>query len=155
MRRRSWSLQKKLRDLPRYSSLENYVKTLMKEKGDRVESIVLFGSMAKGNYTKFSDYDLLIIVSRESLSFKDRLYEYSLYSDGWVEPFTYTKEEVEKMFREFNPLILDALKDGIIIYDKTGFWKDLKKKFNKLLSSGTITPKKNGWIIKHKNYEYL
>lgn len=143
-------MQKKLQDLPRYSSLENYVKTLMKERGDRVESIVLFGSMAKGNYTKFSDYDLLIVVSRESLSFKDRLYEYSLYSDGWVEPFTYTKEEVEKMFGEFNLLILDALKDGIVIYDKTNFWKNLKRKFNKLLSSGTITPKKNGWIIKRE-----
>ena len=138
----------KLRELPRYSSLEKYVKRLMEGKGDKVVSVVLFGSMAKGDYTKFSDYDLLIVVSEERLGFKDRLYEYALYSDGWVEPFVYTVEEVRKMFREYNPLILDALKDGIVIYDSSGFWVRLKEEFKELLESGVITPKENGWRVK-------
>jgi predicted nucleotidyltransferase len=38
--------------------------------------------MAKGNYTIYSDYDLLLIVSCESLDFKNRLYEYSKFSNG-------------------------------------------------------------------------
>jgi len=38
----------------------------------------------------------------------------------------YTMDEANFMFRNFNPLILDALKDGIIIYDE-GFWRKLKK----------------------------
>lgn len=137
----------RLRGLPRLDSLKKYLERLFEEEADRIVSIVLFGSMAKGTCTTHSDYDLLIIVSREDLSLKDRLYKYSRYSDGWVEPFTYTIEEVEEMFEDRNPLILDALKDGIILYDR-GFWKNLRERFEKLLESGAVAPKKDGWIIR-------
>lgn len=137
----------RLRELPRFSSLQSFVDAILKQKGDRVLSIILFGSMAKGNYTRHSDYDLLVIVSHEELSFKDRLYEYSLPSNGWVESFVYTREEAESMLESFHPLILDSLKDGLVIYDK-GFWNHLKAGFNKLLEEGVLTPKERGWVIK-------
>lgn len=140
-------LLERLRELPRFSSLKSFVDAILKQKGDRILSIILFGSMAKGNYTKYSDYDLLIIVSHEELSFKDRLYEYSLPSNGWVEALAYTQEEVKSMLRAFHPLILDSLKDGLVIYDK-GFWSNLKDAFHKLLEKGKLVPKKRGWIIK-------
>lgn len=101
--------------------------------------------MAKGNYTKYSDYDILIIVSHEELGFKDRLHEYSTPSDGWVEPLVYTREEAKSMLEDLHPLILDSLKDGIVLYDK-GLWKCLTTKFGEFLKEGTITPKEMGWI---------
>ena len=125
--------------------MKGFVEAILKQKGDRILSIILFGSMAKGNYTRYSDHDLLILVSHEELNFKDRLYEYSLPSDGWVEPLVYTREEVEFMLEGLHPLILDALKDGLVIYDR-GLWNSLKAKFNELLKGGTITPKEGGWI---------
>ncbi|KPV63008.1 MAG: Nucleotidyltransferase domain protein [Candidatus Bathyarchaeota archaeon BA2] len=137
---------KRLQELPRFNSLKGFVDVLLKQKGDRILSIILFGSMAKGNYTKHSDHDLLIVVSHEELGFKDRLYEYSLPSNGWVEPFTYTKEEVKSMLNNFHPLILDCLKDGLVIYDR-GLWGRLRAKFNEMLKKGILTPKGNGWII--------
>ena len=137
---------KELQKLPRADSLEKFLQGILATKSDRILSIVLFGSMAKGNYTKYSDYDVLIAVSHEKLSFKERLYEYSFFSDGWVESFVYTKEEIEEMFKDFNPLLLDSLKDGIIMYDK-GFWKDLKTKFELLLEKKIISVKKDGWAI--------
>ena len=124
------------------------MKALLKEKSEKIVSIILFGSMAKGNYTIYSDYDLLLIVSYESLDFKNRLYEYSKFSNGWVEIFPYTMDEANFMFKNFNPLILDALKDGIIIYDK-GFWKKLKKEFKKLIKQKTLISKENGWIVNY------
>jgi len=126
------------------------VEAILKQKGDRILSIILFGSMAKGNYTKYSDHDLLILVSHEELNFKDRLYEYSLPSDGWVEPLVYTREEVEFMLGDLHPLILETLKDGLVIYDR-GLWSSLKAKFNELLERGTITPKEEGWITSTKS----
>jgi len=123
------------------------VEALLKQKEDKIVSIALFGSMAKGNYTKYSDHDILIIVSHEELDFKDRLYEYSTLSDGWVEPFVYTKGEIESMLKDYNPLILDSLKDGIAIYDE-GLWNSLKAKFGEMLKKGIIAPRQNGWIIK-------
>ncbi|MEM7817130.1 MAG: hypothetical protein QXZ20_04410 [Candidatus Aenigmatarchaeota archaeon] len=49
--------------------------------------------------------------------FSERIYEYSEYSNGWVEPLVYTDEEIKKMFNDFNPLVLYALKNGIPIID--------------------------------------
>jgi len=139
-------LLERLQELPRFDSLKKFLDAILEQRGDRILSIVLFGSMAKGNYTKYSDYDLLIVVSHEELNFKDRIYEYSLPSDGWVEPLVYTSEETRSMLEGLHPLILDSLKDGILIYDK-GFWKHLKAKFDKFLENGVITPKEGGWII--------
>ena len=137
----------RLQGLPRVDSLRRYVEGLLKEKGDRVVSIVLFGSMARGDYTIHSDYDLLVIVDGEQLNFKDRLLEYSKHSDGWVEPLTYTVDEVRQMLEDLNPLILDALKEGLAIYDR-GLWSTLKHRFEQLLKQGVIAPKERGWIIK-------
>lgn len=136
----------KLQKLPHYESLKNYIEAIIKAKSDRIASLILFGSMTKGNYTKYSDFDLLVVVSKEEKSFVDRFYEYSLYSDGWVEPFVYLMKEIDYMFKSYNPFILDVLKDGIIIYDK-GFWKGSKTKFEKLLKQGLIIPRENGWKI--------
>lgn len=139
----------RLRELPRFDSLRRFLDATLEKRGDRILAVVLFGSMAKGNYTKHSDYDLLIVVSEEELNFKDRIYEYSMPSDGWVEPLVYTKEEAETMLEDLNPLLLDSLKDGISIYDK-GFWKQLKAQFDKLIERGIISPKEGGWIIHQK-----
>ena len=138
---------RKLPEFPRKNSLANFLRKIFEEKGDKIQSIVLFGSVARGEYTIYSDIDLLVIVSEEHSSFKDRLYEYSKYSDGWVEALVYTTREVDEMFRNFNPIILDALYYGLVIYDK-GFWKTLTKDFKNLLNKKVIVPKKNGWIIK-------
>jgi len=140
-------LLEQLRGLPRFDSLKSFVEAVLKRRDNRVVSIILFGSMAKGNYTNHSDYDVLIVVSKEELSFKDRLYKYSTLSNGWVEPFVYTSEEAESMLEDYNPLMLDALKDGIVIHDE-GEWALLKDRFNEMLREGILIPKENGWIIK-------
>ncbi len=126
--------------------MKNFVDALLREEYGNVLSIVLFGSMAKGTYNRFSDFDLIVVVREEELPSKDRPLKYLKYSDGWVEAFVYTREEVEYMFKELNPFILEALKDGIMIYDD-GFWSKLRSKFEELMEKGIIRPKKNGWII--------
>jgi predicted nucleotidyltransferase len=138
--------------LPRISSLWRFVEGLLRDRGEGVVSIILFGSMAKGSYTIYSDYDVLVVSRHEEPPLKVRLYEYSKYSDGWVEPFVYTTEEVKRMLRSFNMLILDALKDGIVIHDK-GFWSTLKGEFDEMLRSGILMPKENGWIIRGRDPE--
>lgn len=134
----------KLRDLPKFDSLKIFLERVLRMDG--LKSIVLFGSMARGDYTKFSDYDLLIVVERDERRFMDRLLEYYGYSEGSVEPFVYTKEEVMEMFEGFNPLILDALKDGVVLIDD-GTWSSLKERFSELLRRGVLRPKPKGWRI--------
>lgn len=147
MLKRCLILQKKLQDLPRYHSLKSYIeKLLSSDKKDKIKSIVLHGSMARGDYSPSSDIDLLIIVSEGLKKLNERIYEYSEYSNGWVEPLVYTDKEVIKMFNDFNPLMLYALEEGIIIIDD-GFWSELKKKFDRIKREGKIKRKGNSWII--------
>ncbi|MEM3506150.1 MAG: nucleotidyltransferase domain-containing protein [Candidatus Bathyarchaeia archaeon] len=141
-------MQKKLQKLPKYSSLKSYIeKLLSSDKKEKIKSIVLHGSMARGDYSCSSDIDLLIVVSEESKRLDKRIYEYSEYSNGWVEPLVYTDKEIIEMFNDFNPLILYALKDGIVIIDN-GFWFKLKRKFNEMEKEGRLKKEGNSWIVK-------
>ncbi|MEM2896033.1 MAG: nucleotidyltransferase domain-containing protein [Candidatus Bathyarchaeia archaeon] len=141
-------MQRKLQGLPRYLSVKSYIeKLLSSKKKDKIKSIVLHGSMARGDYSYSSDIDLLIIVSEESKRLSERIYEYSEYSNGWVEPLVYTDKEIVEMFNDFNPLILYALKDGITLIDDS-FWSGLKKKFDEMEKEGKLKRKGNSWIIK-------
>jgi predicted nucleotidyltransferase len=111
-----------------------------------VVSVVLYGSMAKGTFNIFSDYDVLIVVKEDPDRFIDRLWKYGLLSDGYVEPVVYTLSEIKMMFQQNHLLLLEALKDGIPLYD-TGLWKTLQKEFEEKLEKREIVPKEQGWII--------
>ena len=133
-----------LSDRPKLSSLQKFIEEVLHKKN--IISIVLFGSMAKGTFNVFSDYDVLIVVSEDSDRFIDRLWKYSIISDGYVEPVVYTLSEVKMMFQQNHLLLLEALKDGISLYD-TGFWKTLRREFEEKLKKREIIPKEQGWII--------
>ncbi len=140
-------MQENLQALPSSDLLFDFIEKLLAAKKDIVKSVVLFGSMAKMEYTRFSDYDLFIVVEREQVRFLDRLPEYYGLTSGRIEPLVYIRTEVESMFEDCNPLLLDVLRDGIVLHDD-GFWKDLKTRFEHLLQTGAVTPKRNGWIIR-------
>ncbi len=50
------------------------------------------------------------------------------------------------MFEDLNPPILDALKDGVVLFDE-GYWKGLHGRFVKLLESKRIEPRVRGWVM--------
>ena len=53
------------------TSIKNIVDNVFAHKGLTLDSVFLFGSMARGDSNKESDYDILI-VSKEELSSKER-----------------------------------------------------------------------------------
>lgn len=140
-------MRKELRGLPRAKELEENVRRLIEEKRDEIVSVVLFGSMAKDTWTTASNYDLLIVSRRNGRRFFDMALDYYDYFTVPVDLFVYTVEEVNSMFEDLNTLILDALKDGVVLFDE-GYWKELHGGFAKLLESGTTEPRPRGWTVK-------
>ncbi|MBS7656215.1 nucleotidyltransferase domain-containing protein [Candidatus Bathyarchaeota archaeon] len=129
--------------------LRKFIYRLMKNRENEIEFIVLFGSRAKGEWCKGSDYDVLIgLKIDDKKRFIDRIYEFSLLSDGEVEPFPYSCSEWRSMFKEFNTLLLEALEHGIIIFDR-GSFAEMKKTFLKWREKGIVTPTSFGWRIKN------
>jgi predicted nucleotidyltransferase len=119
---------------------KKYVSLIKQELEDNLVSIVLFGSVARGEATPHSDIDLFIVCEnlpqgrmKRRFLFEDiknklqndleKLWKQEIYTD-FIE-LIYTKDEAKR----FRFLYLNMLEDAIILYDKENFIKNL---FNKL-----------------------
>lgn len=84
-----------------------------------IERAILFGSLARGDVSRYSDVDL-ILVQRTNKRFLDRydgiLAEVSrAIPDRDVDMLIYTPEELETM--KNRALISTALREGIVLYE--------------------------------------
>ena len=145
--------------------LERLVVKLIEGFGEKLMSIILFGSMASGRMRPESDIDLLIVAEKLPESYSERLKLLRKMTAGveeeaiklWrekkiyplIDPIILTPEEASKI----QPFYLDLLENSIIIYDKDGFMErileGLKDRLRKLRSRKVLLP--NGswyWIVK-------
>jgi len=105
--------------------MEEYVRAQIERLKRRIvedyepEKIILFGSLARGDYHELSDIDM-IIIKRTRKRFLDRIGDVLLLNDTdmHLECFVYTPEEFSKMIEEENPFIEEALKSGVVLYEK-------------------------------------
>lgn len=108
--------------------------------------LVLFGSMARGDWSGGSDYDLLIgLTYDDGKRFIDRLEDFSP-QEGNIEVFPYSLSEWQQMFAEYHTLFLEALAHGIVLWDRGAFSR-MRKTFEEWLQSGKVTPWRNRWKI--------
>lgn len=86
--------------------------------------VVLFGSVARGDYSAASDIDILVVKdSRARLP--QRISEaLELCWDAGlplpVEPLVYTPDEYARLVAEENPLVVEALRHGRVLYEQAG-----------------------------------
>jgi predicted nucleotidyltransferase len=134
---------------PLYKEYVNLIcRSIRSRLKDSLISIVLFGSVARGEEGEGSDIDLLVISSGFKGSVGERLktfqeIELSLVkSDARVKlrrsklgtsisPIPLTPEEVKKN----PPILLDILTDGVILYDKDDFIRRHLSKFKRRLKA--------------------
>ena len=113
---------------------KRYAAEATERLGDRIVSIALYGSVARGEAGPGSDIDLFVVLTnappgmlnrrhlldpvRESLtSDLERLWREGIYVD-FVEVIR-TRSEAEK----FHPLYLDMSQEAVLLYDRDGFLK--------------------------------
>ncbi len=99
--------------------------------GPRLVSIVLFGSLARGDATTRSDVDLLVVAEgfprRLSARRQELLELYAPVREARQLPFvewnlvTKTPDEA----RVHSPLYLDMVEDGRLLFDRDGFFADV------------------------------
>lgn len=86
------------------------------KKKTKVQEVILFGSMARGDYGLYSDADIILILEKsEKKRYFDRIPEFIdffLTSPIHVDIFPYTIAEIERM-KDNNPFIKRALAEGI------------------------------------------
>jgi predicted nucleotidyltransferase len=98
--------------------------------GENLTSIVIFGSVAKGSATKWSDIDLLVVIKEKpNKEIEDKLRDifsqimeiFSKISQEHI----YTQLEFQESYNIGDDFLINVMKDGIIVYDKKFFGKFL------------------------------
>lgn len=103
-----------------------------------LNSVILFGSYAKGTAKPYSDIDILIILNKKfanwterrdlEIELRKRLYR----TVGQVSPKIGTVEELKAALNNLNPLVLNILDSGIPLYDD-GAFGELKERFKQIV----------------------
>ena len=134
-----------LSDRPDIEGLQCYVEAALAERGEEIEFIVLFGSMARGNWSRGSDFDLLIgLRIEDGKRFMDRIYDYERVAPGPIEPFVYSQSEWAQMWQGLHMTFLEAADYGIPLFDR-GVWARIRKEFAAHLEAGVVERRPGGW----------
>ena len=76
---------------------------------------ILFGSRGRGEADEYSDYDILIITSREEQDKKEEIEEIEtdifITANAIINSHLFSEAEIEKL--SFEPFIVNALKEGV------------------------------------------
>jgi hypothetical protein len=116
MRKRLWDTQGRCFFLGTSEIEKEEVKNFLKKVKEKFETerIILFGSRAKGEYLKESDYDFLIISKKfEGIPFRERIIKVlDLTSKPWLfDVLCYTPAEFEKKKKEIS-IVREAVRKG-------------------------------------------
>jgi len=147
-----------------YATLLNNMLEIMKEEfKDDLISVVVYGSVARGDNRNDSDVDLLIIMKnlpKDSMLKRIRLFETKVedklnLDEYWkmgyyisLSPVLKTPEEAER----FSPPYLDMVYDAVILYDSNHFFtrilQKLRDRLKELGAERVRMGKKWYWVLK-------
>lgn len=102
--------------------------------------VLLFGSVATGEFTQRSDTDVLVVFDRPM----DWLDVYQ-YSQGIVQPIVRTVAEVENLIRAGEPFYIQAFLEGVFLAGDEQTYKRLRVLVDEALSAHGLVRTKHGW----------
>lgn len=88
---------------------------------------ILYGSVARDEFNKWSDIDIVLIsenLPKKLLKRQEILYGFKIPR---IEPKGYRKEEFEEMLKIKHPFLKILKKEGIFLIDELGVEKKLRK----------------------------
>ena len=152
------------------SIINKIVKCYEEYLGDRLISIILFGSHARRDEKDTSDYDLFIIAEEFPLRpFHRLLFIRKPLQDQFEERICIIAKTREEVLNNFPSLFLDLGLDGVILFDREEFFKHLQIRIKEIIhqaglqrkkSNGELywtwkNPPQKGWEITWSGYREL
>ncbi|MCD6488907.1 MAG: nucleotidyltransferase domain-containing protein [Desulfurococcales archaeon] len=109
--------------------LKSYARRVI---GRGARAVILIGSLARGDYTAFSDADIIIIVNNAPSNPLDRIKEFidpSLSID--LQPRVYTFQEFIEMARQRSRIVRETIEHGILLGGDKEVVKAITRMFRK------------------------
>lgn len=135
--------------------IEEYLGKLHHYFGERIMGVLLFGSVARGEAKPLkryeSDVDLMVLIRgipeniSERLMLKTKLV-LELGLGSRVQGFWMPPEELPRLVGARTGYIMDALTEGIILYDPERIIEESKKILERDLRERGVEKKKYGWV---------
>jgi len=114
----------------------------LKDYGVRL--VVLFGSVARGDYTEESDVDVLVVADRLPSDPRDAYEVVKRVVDARVQPTCFTTSSFLKKLRSESTFIMEVLEDGKIVYANAEFLEEVLATYKEVRAK---------WIRKGKTWE--
>jgi len=103
---------------------------LVEELQDKIESIVLYGSVARDEAREDSDIDILVVTRDDDRKLYDRISKIRTSIDLDNNTLTalvhMSRDELERYAKLGSLFVEDVLKEGVILYDN-GFFKKVRE----------------------------
>ena len=102
---------------------------LVEELGDKIESIVLYGSVARNEAQEDSDIDILVVTRDDDRKLYDRISKIRTRIDLDNNTLTVlvqmSRNELERYLKLGSPFMESVVQKGIILYD-SGFFEKIR-----------------------------
>ncbi len=106
-----------------HSLLSEYVSTVRKIYGHHLKQVILYGSYARGDYTKDSDVDLMLLVDLDEMElekYSDALseldFDYNVEHNIWMMPIVRNRKNFFKWSDSY-PFYKNVKTEGISLYE--------------------------------------
>lgn len=109
--------------------LQKYAQDIINLSNKRIQLVILFGSVARGEWTKGSDIDILVVVSGKDNKVISVLNKAKIDVSPLVEikPISTTVEKFTEGFRNKTEFYDELWKDRVILYNEFLFWQMIKE----------------------------
>ncbi|RLF22202.1 MAG: nucleotidyltransferase domain-containing protein [Thermoprotei archaeon] len=132
-------------DEPYRTLIKVFLDELLKAHEQKLVSVAVFGSVARGDYRRTSDIDVLIVM--RNIRHRSRMRRYYMIIDA-IESIEDMRVKISEMgiftgvspvildyeeAKYFRPLYIELVHDAVILYDKDNFLTRLLKTLGRLL----------------------
>ena len=109
--------------------LQKYTQDIVDLSNKRIQLVILFGSVARGEWTKGSDIDILVIVSEKDREASTALNKAKIDVSPLLEirPISTTVDKFVEGFSKKTEFYNELWKDRIVLYNEFLFWQLIKE----------------------------
>ncbi|MCP8317193.1 MAG: nucleotidyltransferase domain-containing protein [archaeon] len=108
-------------------TIEELKRRLISELGDRIDSIILYGSVARNEAREESDIDILVIIKDKDIKIYDKISkirtDIDLDNNTLTSLVSLSRRELERYIKLGSPFIESVIEEGVILYDNGNFEK--------------------------------
>jgi hypothetical protein len=147
LQRRSWdSLAPNFKRYAHTKAIGDFIERAVRDLHPL--ALVLFGSLAKGDYHQHSDADFCVVLA-ESLRSPFEGYDRVVACDpsGAIQPVVYSPDQFRQMVRQANGLALEVLADGLFLAGDEAFWQEIERLAIRTQQRLGIERTTTGWRI--------